>query len=81
MENKKKLDELKDEAKQSLKKDEPPKKEEVESLWERFRKLEKIYTHNMITSELLDLRMLILEIEERFKDKEKDKGKDEEEKK
>ena len=42
MENKKKLDELKDEAKESLKKEEHPKKEELEDIWSRFKELKKI---------------------------------------
>lgn len=73
MENKKKLDELKDEAKESLKKDEPAKKEEVEDFWDRFKKLEKIYKDNfdrLIAAELLDIKMLLFEIEEKHKEKE-----------
>lgn len=73
MENKKKLDELKDEAKESLKKDEPAKKEEVEDFWDRFKKLEKIYKDNfdrLIAAELLDVKMLLFEIEEKHKEKE-----------
>ena len=73
MENKKKLDELKDEAKESLKKDEPAKKEEVEDFWDRFKKLEKVYKDNfdrLIAAELLDIKMLIFEIEEKHKEKE-----------
>lgn len=75
MENKKKLDELKDEAKESLKKDEPAKKEEVEDFWDRFKKLEKIYKDNfdrLIAAELLDVKMLLFEIEEKHKEKEED---------
>ncbi|MCX3065882.1 hypothetical protein OQE61_00045 [Cetobacterium somerae] len=75
MENKKKLDELKDEAKESLKKDEPAKKEEVEDFWDRFKKLEKIYKDNfdrLIAAELLDIKMLLFEIEEKHKEKEED---------
>lgn len=73
MENKKKLDELKDEAKESLKKDEPVKKEQVEDFWDRFKKLEKIYKDNfdkLIAAELLDIKMLLFEIEEKHKEKE-----------
>ncbi len=73
MENKKKLDELKDEAKESLKKDAPAKKEEVEDFWDRFKKLEKIYKDNfdrLIAAELLDIKMLLFEIEEKHKEKE-----------
>ncbi|WP_330111873.1 hypothetical protein VSU16_04025 [Cetobacterium somerae] len=73
MENKKKLDELKDEAKESLKKDEPAKKEQVEDFWDRFKKLEKIYKDNfdrLIAAELLDIKMLLFEIEEKHKEKE-----------
>lgn len=73
MENKKKLDELKDEAKERLKKDEPAKKEEVEDFWDRFKKLEKIYKDNfdrLIAAELLDIKMLLFEIEEKHKEKE-----------
>lgn len=73
MENKKKLDELKDGAKESLKKDEPAKKEEVEDFWDRFKKLEKIYKDNfdrLIAAELLDIKMLLFEIEEKHKEKE-----------
>ncbi|MGL4366059.1 hypothetical protein [Cetobacterium sp.] len=76
MENKKKLDELKDEAKESLKKDEPAKKEEVEDFWDRFKKLEKIYKDNfdrLIAAELLDIKMLLFEIEEKHKEKEENK--------
>lgn len=83
MENKKKLDELKDEAKESLKKDEPPKKAEVEDFWDRFKKLEKIYKDNfdkLIAAELLDIKMLIFEIEEKNKEKEAHE-KDEQDKK
>ncbi|MCQ8211040.1 hypothetical protein NON08_00445 [Cetobacterium somerae] len=75
MENKKKLDELKDEAKESLKKEEPPKKEEVDDFWDRFKKLEKIYKDNfdrLIAAELLDVKMLLFEIEEKHKEKEKE---------
>lgn len=74
MENKKKLDELKDEAKESLKKDEPAKKEEVEDFWDRFKKLEKIYKDNfdrLIAAELLDVKMLLFEIEEKHKQEKK----------
>ena len=73
MEDKKKLDELKDEAKESLKKDEPVKKEKVEDFWDRFKKLEKIYKDNfdkLIAAELLDVKMLLFEIEEKHKEKE-----------
>ena len=73
MDNKKKLDELKVEAKESLKKDEPVKKAEVEDFWDRFKKLEKIYKDNfdkLIAAELLDIKMLIFEIEEKHKEKE-----------
>lgn len=83
MENKKKLDELKDEAKESLKKDEPPKKAEVEDFWDRFKKLEKIYKDNfdrLIAAELLDIKMLLFEIEEKNKEKETHE-KDEQDKK
>lgn len=83
MENKKKLDELKDEAKESLKKDEPTKKEEVEDFWDRFKKLEKIYKDNfdrLIAAELLDIKMLLFEIEEKHKEKEEHE-KDEQDKK
>ncbi|WP_281699838.1 hypothetical protein [Cetobacterium somerae] len=83
MENKKKLDELKDEAKESLKKDEPAKKEEVEDFWDRFKKLEKIYKDNfdrLIAAELLDIKMLLFEIEEKHKEKEEHE-KEEEDKK
>ncbi|WP_432205115.1 hypothetical protein ACQ9ZF_04010 [Cetobacterium somerae] len=75
MDDKKKLEELKDEAKQSLKKDEPAKKEEVDDFWDRFKKLEKIYKDNfdrLIAAELLDVKMLIFEIEEKHKEKEKE---------
>ncbi len=78
MENKKKLDELKDEAKESLKRDEPPKKEEVDDFWDRFKKLEKVYKDNfdrLIAAELLDVKMLIFEIEEKHKEKEKQEKK------
>ncbi|WP_297596074.1 hypothetical protein [uncultured Cetobacterium sp.] len=70
MENKEKLKNLKNEAKESLKKDEPLKKEEVEDFWDRFKKLEKNYKDNfdrLIAAELLDVKMLIFEIEEKFK--------------
>ncbi|MGL4509817.1 hypothetical protein [Cetobacterium sp.] len=83
MENKKKLDELKDEAKESLKKDEPAKKEEVEDFWDRFKKLEKIYKDNfdrLIAAELLDIKMLLFEIEEKHKEKDEHE-KEEKEKK
>ena len=83
MEKKKKLDGLKDEAKERLKKDEPPKKEEVEDFWDRFKKLEKIYKDNfdrLIAAELLDIKMLIFEIEEKHKEKEAHE-KDEQDKK
>lgn len=83
MENKKKLDELKDEAKESLKKDEPAKKEQVEDFWDRFKKLEKIYKDNfdrLIAAELLDVKMLLFEIEEKHKEKEEHE-KEEEDKK
>lgn len=83
MENKKKLDELKDEAKESLKKVEPAKKEEVEDFWDRFKKLEKIYKDNfdrLIAAELLDVKMLLFEIEEKHKEKEPHE-KDEQDKK
>ncbi|MGL4867603.1 MAG: hypothetical protein ACRC4S_02945 [Cetobacterium sp.] len=72
MENKKKLDELKKEAVDNLKKDDIPKKEEVEDFWDRFKKLEKIYKDNfdkLIAAELLDVKMLLFEIEEKFKSK------------
>ncbi|MEG1099858.1 hypothetical protein [Cetobacterium sp.] len=72
MENKEKLEKLKEEAKESLKKDEPVKKEEVDDFWERFKKLEKNYKDNfdrLIAAELLDVKMLIFEIEEKFKNK------------
>ncbi|MDX8336564.1 hypothetical protein [Candidatus Cetobacterium colombiensis] len=75
MDDKKKLEELKNEAKQSLKKDEPAKKEEVDDFWDRFKKLEKIYKDNfdrLIAAELLDVKMLIFEIEEKHKEKEKE---------
>ena len=78
MENKKKLDELKDEAKESLKRDEPPKKEEVDDFWDRFKKLEKVYKDNfdrLIAAELLDVKMLIFEIEENHTEKEKQEKK------
>ena len=68
MENKKKLDELKDEAKESLKKDEPAKKEEVEDFWDRFKKLEKIYKDNF--DRLIAAELLLFEIEEKHKEKE-----------
>ncbi|MGL5279186.1 MAG: hypothetical protein ACRC8M_08985 [Cetobacterium sp.] len=74
MEDKKKLDKLKDEAKESLKNDQPAKKEQVEDFWDRFKKLEKIYKDNfdrLISAELLDLKMLLFEIEEKHKEKEK----------
>lgn len=78
MENKKKLEELKNEAKESLKKDKPAKKEEVEDFWDRFKKLEKSCKEGfdiLIRAELLDVKMLLFEIEERHKEKEKhDKG-------
>lgn len=83
MENKKKLDELKDEAKESLKNDKPPKKEEVEDFWDRFKKLEKIYKDNfdrLIAAELLDIKMLLFEIEEKHREKET-REKDEQDKK
>ena len=83
MDNKKKLDELKDEAKESLKKDEPAKKEEVEDFWDRFKKLEKIYKDNfdrLIAAELLDIKMLLFEIEEKHKEKDEHE-KEEKEKK
>ena len=73
MDDKKKIEELKDEAKQSLKKDEPAKKEEVDDFWDRFKKLEKIYKDNfdrLIAAELLDIKMLLFEIEEKHKEKE-----------
>ncbi|MGL4425415.1 MAG: hypothetical protein ACRCZR_03975 [Cetobacterium sp.] len=72
MENKKKLDELKKEAVDNLKKDSIPEKEEVEDFWDRFKKLEKIYKDNfdkLIAAELLDVKMLLFEIEEKFKSK------------
>ncbi|MEG0562045.1 MAG: hypothetical protein RR507_05700 [Cetobacterium sp.] len=72
MENKEKLEKLKEEAKESLKKDEPVKKEEVDDFWDRFKKLEKNYKDNfdrLIAAELLDVKMLIFEIEEKFKNK------------
>lgn len=72
MENKKKLDELKNEAKESLKQDEPAKKEEVQDFWDRFKKLEKIYKDSfdkLIAAELLDIKMLLFEIEEKHKNK------------
>ncbi|MGL5796579.1 MAG: hypothetical protein ACRCYT_00090 [Cetobacterium sp.] len=72
MENKKKLDELKKEAVDNLKKDDIPKKEEVDDFWDRFKKLEKIYKDNfdkLIAAELLDIKMLLFEIEEKFKSK------------
>ncbi|MGL4865449.1 MAG: hypothetical protein ACRC4T_20325 [Cetobacterium sp.] len=83
MENKKKLDELKVEAKESLKKDEPAKKEEVEDFWDRFKKLEKLYKDNfdrLIAAELLDIKMLLFEIEEKHKEEETHE-KDEQDKK
>ncbi|MGL5611284.1 hypothetical protein, partial [Cetobacterium sp.] len=61
--------------KESLKKDEPAKKEEVEDFWDRFKKLEKIYKDNfdrLIAAELLDIKMLLFEIEEKHKEKEED---------
>ncbi|MGL5175147.1 MAG: hypothetical protein ACRC7F_02165 [Cetobacterium sp.] len=72
MENKKKLEELKKEATENLKKVEEVKKEELEDFWERFKKLEKVYKDNfdkLIAAELLDVKMLIFKIEEKFKSK------------
>ncbi|MGL5089077.1 MAG: hypothetical protein ACRC6Z_06510 [Cetobacterium sp.] len=72
MENKKKLEDLKKAAEENLKKDDTIKKEDVEDFWERFKKLEKIYKDNfdkLIAAELLDIKMLLFELEERFKSK------------
>lgn len=72
MENKKKLEELKKEASENLKKDDTVEKEQVEDFWERFKKLEKIYKDNfdkLIAAELLDVKMLLFKIEEKFKSK------------
>ncbi|MGL6023798.1 MAG: hypothetical protein ACRC0F_04205 [Cetobacterium sp.] len=80
MENKKKLEELKKEASENLKKDDAVEKEQVEDFWERFKKLDKIYKDNfdkLIAAELLDIKMLLFQIEEKFKSKD-DESKDEE---
>ncbi|MGL4936095.1 MAG: hypothetical protein ACRC51_11530 [Cetobacterium sp.] len=55
-----------------MKKIEEVKKEELEDFWERFKKLEKVYKDNfdkLIAAELLDVKMLIFKIEEKFKSK------------
>ncbi|MGL4997727.1 MAG: hypothetical protein ACRC5W_08320 [Cetobacterium sp.] len=72
MENKQKLEDLKKAAKENLKQGNIVKKEDVEDFWERFKKLEKIYKDNfdkLIAAELLDVKMLLFEIEEKFKSK------------
>ncbi|MGL5356390.1 MAG: hypothetical protein ACRDAQ_07605 [Cetobacterium sp.] len=82
MENKKKLEELKKEASENLKKDDAVEKEQVEDFWERFKKLDKIYKDNfdkLIAAELLDIKMLLFQIEEKFKSKD-DESKDDESK-